>query len=146
MGFLSDRLDKDIFDDPDELAFIEEHVGFGKLTLKEAKAAKKLAKKIEKEDDVDLDGVIESLEEIIDDLKFAKDPKNAIIIWVNENVKELEAKVLERHEIEGLMIRAHVDRDRLMIVGKSVHPLDGIEGMVEELSGFPAENRVVGAE
>ena len=85
MDFLSDRLDKTLFDDPDELAFIQAHVGFGKLTLKEARAALAKAKQVEESDDVDLSGVIDELEEIVDDLEFTKDPKNSIIIWVNDN-------------------------------------------------------------
>lgn len=142
MEFLSDRLDKSIFDDPDELAFIEAHVGFDKLTLKEARDAMRNAKKVEKAQDVDLSGVIDELEEIIDDLKFTKDPKNSIIIWVNEHHKELEAKVLAEYAIEGLMIRAHVDRDCLVIMGKAAAPMDGVQKMVEQLSGFRAKNMI----
>lgn len=139
MDFLSDRIDKSLFDDPEELAFLEAHVGFEKLTLAEARAAIKKAKQVERSDNVDLSGVIDELEEIVDDLEFTKDPKNSIIIWVNDNHAELEAKVLEQYAIEGLMIRAHVDREYLMIVGKAKVSVDGVEKMVEQLSGYRAK-------
>lgn len=143
MDFLSDRLDRSVFEEePDTIAYIEANIGFGKLTLKEAKDALKKAKKADGKGDLDLSGVIDELEEILDDLAFTKDPKNAIIVWVNDHHAELEAKVRESYDVEGLMIRAHADREYLMIVGESKAPVDGIEKLVEQLSGFAAKSMV----
>ena len=136
-------LDRSVFvEEPDTIAYIEQFIGFDKLTLKAAKQALKVAKKHDGKGDLDLSGVIDELEEIVDDLKFTKNPKNAIITWVHDHHAELEAKVLESYDVEGLMIRAHVDRRYLMIVGKSKAPVDGIEELVEQLSGFAAKSVV----
>lgn len=139
MGFLSDRLDKEIHDDPLERKFIEQHVGFGQLTIEQARAGIEAAQEYEDEHDEDLSGVIEGLEEIVDDLEFAANPNNAIVMWVNEHHAELEAKVREHYAVEDLMIRAHSDRKHLMILGTPSKSVDGIEDFVRRESGFPAE-------
>ncbi len=142
MDFLSDRLDKALFHDPDELSFIEANIGFGKLTLAQARKGLRKARKAEDVEGVDLSGVIDELEQILDDLKFTKDPKSAIISWVHEHYRELEATVREHYVIEDLMIRAHSDRGYLVIAGKAAAPVTGIEHLVERLSGFRAKNMV----
>lgn len=137
---LKDRLIREHIEDETEFKYAETHIGFDPLTLKEARKALRDAKKWEKRSGEDLDILVEELSEIFDDLEFDSDPKNKIIKWVNDNCKELENKVLSKFKVEDLMIRAHVDKEYLCIMGKSVGSVDGIEEFVQEQSGFKAIN------
>jgi len=88
----------------------------------------------------------EDLDEILEDLNWLLKPESKVILAVDRNYKSWEDSIEAEYPMNSLMIRAHIDKDSLAVVGKAKNPgdIDNIIASIEQISGFKVKlNKVV---
>jgi hypothetical protein len=135
-SFLKYKVESHLSDNKDEATYVKNHLNKSFTKIDAVKSELKNLSAFEKRNSVKFESTREQLNEILDDLKWESNKSNAIILWINKNYKKLECQVAKKYKIEDLMIRAHVDKKRLVVIGKAVSNIDGLEEFVKDKSGY----------
>ena len=83
--------------------------------------------------------LIEELNEIKADIKFVAVKSNRIIMYIDEHGKVLENMISKIYKVKNLMVRSHVSKKYLCILGETGDDPHDIEKYVESQSGFKAK-------
>jgi hypothetical protein len=142
---LKSSIDIGAIQDEAQKKYVQQKLPSSFSTVQEAELALKDLKKHEKATKVKLDEVHELLLEIIDDMKWIKDKKNSIVLWVDKSAKRIEALVRKKFKVDNVMIRAHVSKRHLVVMGKFEAQLSqDIEEYVTRISGYKSLVHVAG--
>lgn len=135
-SFLKYKVETHLSDNKDEEIYIKRHLNESFTKIDDVKSELKKLSAFEKRNSVKFESTRDQLKEILDDLKWESSKSNAIILWINKNYKKLESQVAKKYIIEDLMIRAHVDKKRLIVIGRAMSNIEGLEKFVKDISGY----------